>query len=137
MNELLLGLLVWIGDNTPYLAELPAPQVTLVSESELCQAYGVERLADCRVLGLRAFYDKQGTIFLREGFDPDDPVDQSRLLHELIHHVQWDNGANEYRCLGHLEHEAYTLQDTWLIEQSLSPRSDPFRLALFAASCDA
>jgi hypothetical protein len=137
MNEVLLALLVWVGNNTAYRAELPVPKVELLAEEDLCLAYGLENVEDCRVRGLVAFYDKQGTIYMRKGFDHTDTVDQSRLLHEVIHHVQWQNRAHEQSCLGHLEHEAYTLQDAWLVERDHSPRSDPFRLVLFQASCEA
>ena len=58
------------------------------------------------------------TIILREGFDINTVHDKSILLHELAHHLQYQNYKNENAaCLGELEREAYDLQDKWLKEK--------------------
>ena len=57
-------------------------------------------------------------------------------MHELVHYVQWSNQRQKNTCLGHLEVEAYTLQDKWRKGFSLAAVLDPFRMILLEASCD-
>lgn len=64
-------------------------------------------------------YDhKKQEIIVRDGFDIESIHDQSILLHELVHHMQFHNGVYEkVRCRGELEKLAYKLQDEWLNEK--------------------
>jgi len=67
---------------------------------------------------IKAAYDSStSTIYLHTGFDPEDPIDISYLLHELVHHHQLRT-ANTPRARhrGELEGEAYRLQLAWLGE---------------------
>ena len=66
-----------------------------------------------------ALYDHyEQTIVVRKGFDIDTVHDQSVLLHELVHHMQFNNGVYDMvKCNGELEKLAYSLQDKWLREK--------------------
>ena len=66
-----------------------------------------------------ALYDHyEQTIVVRKGFDIDTVHDQSVLLHELVHHMLFNNGVYDMvKCNGELEKLAYSLQDKWLREK--------------------
>jgi hypothetical protein len=137
MNELLLVLLAWIGKNTDYDVEYALPNIVMTEPYNMCSNYGISDKGQCEAAKLVGFYDKELTIYLKTGFERTSKTDTSRLVHELIHYVQWKNGVDKNTCLGKLEVEAYELQDQWLVELGLEPRSDPFRMIMLEASCDA
>lgn len=137
MTELMLGLLLWIGANTDYTVTTALPNIVMTEKYNMCAAYGIGEKGRCDAARLHGFYDKNMTIYLRNGFDVANADDVSMLLHELVHYVQWLNGANRTTCLGMLEVEAYELQDAWRAKAGLGPGIDEFRKILLAASCDA
>ena len=55
-------------------------------------------------------------IWLKNGWDINDPADQSILLHELVHYMQDANGMF-YDCMGDKERLAYYIQEKWLEEK--------------------
>lgn len=137
MSELMLSLLVWIGGNTDYNTDLDLPNVSLVTQHNLCRLYGVDHKQRCDDLGLKGFYNKELTIYLGTEFDPADPHHQSRLLHELVHYVQWSNGKGDSECMGNLEVEAYDLQDAWRAARSMAPVLADFNRFMLEISCSA
>jgi hypothetical protein len=136
MAELMLSLLTWLGSHTAHRVDLPLPNLVLAEPYQLCVRYGERDKGRCAATRLRGFYDRHLTIFLHADFDPRSPVDRSRLLHELVHYVQWKNGAHG-RCWGELELEAYRLQDAWRAEHGLAPALDPFKAIMLGAACEA
>ena len=71
-------------------------------------------------------------MFKKAGWDPipstpeayadeNDPIDQSVLLHALLHHVQ-ASARVPHRGHGTGEAEAYRLQALWLSQQGIEPR---------------
>ncbi|WP_370316169.1 hypothetical protein, partial [Sagittula sp.] len=46
-------------------------------------------LADCQAMQLKGFYNEQRTIFLHADFRQTNLQDQSWLVHELVHYLQW------------------------------------------------
>lgn len=135
MNELLLGLMLWIGKQTEYDIDLPLPNVVITTPHNLCAQYGIKEKARCDAQQLRGFYDKHITIYLDSQFDYDRPHHQSWLLHELVHYVQWANGRDHTLCLGHLELEAFDLADRWRAVWKLKPMLADFNRMMLAASC--
>jgi hypothetical protein len=73
------------------------------------------------------------TIYLPEGWTGSTAVEQSLLVHEMVHHLQ-SLGKLTYDCPQARERLAYTAQETWLArsERSLAGefRIDPFMLAV-------
>jgi hypothetical protein len=136
MSELLLGLLVWIGAHTGYSTDVELPNVVMTTRHNMCALYGISAKDRCDSAELKGFYDKDLTIYLDTDFDSRDNHHRSRLLHELVHYVQWKNGRNKHACLGKLEAEAYELQDAWREENGLAPGTSPFKIILLAAACD-
>jgi len=137
MQDLMVILLIWIGANSGYDVDLVLPNITLTNTYNICANYGIANKGQCEAAKLKAFYDKDLTIYLPIEFDPQDMADRSRLIHELVHYVQWANNKQKTTCLGHLEVEAYELQDQWRVAHHLNESLDPFRKIMLEASCDA
>ncbi len=137
MRDLIVALMAWIGGNTGYNVDVQLPNVVMTARHNMCAIYGIDRMSACDGSGLKGFYDKNVTIYLGLDFDKDDEADRARLLHELVHYVQWANKQNIQVCLGDLELEAYDLQDRWRMEVGLTASTGEFKRILLAASCDA
>ena len=138
MEQLIDALLEWIGDHSQYdTANLPHPIVLQLTPHELTREYytGVAHLmpddgVDERVNALYAATDgPYGTIYLLsaefytdvEHFDDpmDNPLWREVLLHELVHHVQWQSGAADtWLCPAQGETEAYALGGRYLTGQA-------------------
>ena len=136
MEGLIFALLVWIGANSELDTDVVLPNVVFTTQHNMCALYGIDNKHACDSAKLKGFYDKNVTVYLRSDFDADDLSDQSRLLHELVHYVQWMNGTHEINCLGGLELEAYDLQDRWRAAYGLEPSIGEFKRIMLAASCD-
>jgi hypothetical protein len=66
-----------------------------------------------------ALYDDEtGTIYLPEGWTGESPVEQSVLVHEMVHHLQNRAGV-KYECGGAREKPAYLAQARWLENHGL------------------
>jgi hypothetical protein len=128
--------MTWISLQTPYALPVTTPNLSFTEPSNICANYGIESKGRCEAAKLVGFYNTRRTIYLPLKFEQKNLRDQSRLLHELVHYVQWYNKEHKKTCLGKLEAEAYRIQDKWLASQSLPPASDPFKLVLLEASCD-
>ena len=134
MEGLIDLLLDWIGQNTSYqVAGLPRPAVIALTPTELTKEFysGTAHLApedgiDDRLNALYSVEDgPNGTIFIpaptevadAEHFDDpiENPLFREILLHELIHHVQWQSGAaSQWECQSFGEREAYRLGGRYL-----------------------
>ena len=77
----------------------------------ICETYdGTET----NILGL--YHSLSGTIYLSKDFWWASTRDQSILLHELVHHMQYSRDYKYYKslCKGDIEKEAYDIQEKWL-----------------------
>lgn len=138
MNELMLSLLLWIGDHSGYDTLLTQPNLVRIEQHNLCQHYGIHHKQRCHDQRLAGFFDKNMTIYMRLSYDLNDTHHQSQLLHELVHYVQWANKQpGEQYCLGRMELEAYDLQDRWRVQQGLQPVLSDFNRIMLEASCEA
>jgi hypothetical protein len=136
MDAILLSLLGWLNLYTDYDTYVELPNIVVTEKGNLCQSYGIMDVGTCKATKLRGFYDKHLTIYLYAGFNPNNPQDQSRLLHELVHYIQWQNGRDRATCWGKLESEAYQLQDEWKAMNGMVRTTDPFKLIMLEAACD-
>lgn len=136
MTDTITALLFWIGSQTGYDVNIQPPNIVMTNEFNMCQIYGIKQINQCKTAKLMGFYNKDLTIYLHPDFDVKNNIDRGRLLHELVHYVQWHNNKDETTCLGQLEVEAYRLQDKWLVAEGLKPRADEFKLVMLEASCD-
>ena len=115
MKEIIMALMIWIGANTNYNVDVPAPMFWFITQDQLEQAYyGGEKYEG---VTLHGFYDtKLNLIILPDTWDRTDPWDQSLLLHEIIHYLQDMNGT-KYICLEEMEKDTWPLQKQYLKEQ--------------------
>lgn len=136
MDALMLTLIGWLNLHTEYDTRIDLPNIVITEAANMCQQYGIRDLGTCQATRLKGFYDKRMTVYLHQNFDPANPDDQSRLIHELVHFIQWHNGRGDGECWGHLEVEAYKIQDEWRIEHDIDTYTDPFKLVMLEAACD-
>lgn len=129
MQELLVGLALWLGANSPYTispAQLPA--VEYRAQIELRRMVFCEDFKECDNqklpdIGIAATYEhKRLTMYLPREFDIRDQQQVATLVHELVHHGQKLAGKFESAsCVGSLEAEAYRIEDRWLVANGLPP----------------
>ena len=67
---------------------------------------------------LAAYHLPSQTIFLLDDWTGEDPLEQSILLHELVHHMQSAAGL-KYQCSGLRERVAYEAQRNFLASQDI------------------
>jgi hypothetical protein len=134
MEQLVASLLLWLASNSTFdVAALKPPPIVLMSPEEMTSMYyresgrttGVVKV-DARVQGyFRRLGPEAGTVYVispenvpgAEGFsDPkQNPIFQERLLHELVHYVQWSSGEYErFICPAQGELAAYQLGGRFL-----------------------
>ncbi len=110
-DELVLSLMIWIARTT----EQPTAEPPAVVVRSVTVRPSLSPLAP----HLLAFYDEDArTVHLARDWDEFDPIDQSVLLHALLHHVQAGSPAS-YPCRHAREAEAYRLQALWLSQQGI------------------
>ncbi|MEZ5652618.1 MAG: DUF6647 family protein [Burkholderiaceae bacterium] len=139
LDALIASLLIWIGSHSALeVAGLPAPTIVEMTPLEITRQ--VHRLAgmtlaptvaDTRLFGA---YDphagEHGTIYVvRAESAPyadefanhlDNPYFHERLLHELVHHVQFRSGAiDRLPCPAAAERDAYRLAGMFVRERHL------------------
>ncbi len=111
VDELIMSLMIWIADTT----EQPFADPPSIVHRTLTVRPSLSPLAP----HLLAFYDEDsGTIHLARDWDERDPIDQSVLLHALLHHAQAQSSPS-HRCHHTRESEAYRLQALWLAQQGI------------------
>lgn len=123
IDALVDRLLRWIGEHTEYevasTRESP-PTVTFVEVGESIECSGEEVVVE---EGPHAIYDRSTRrVHIVSPWNALDTVDQSVLLHELVHDVQFD--SRHWYCPEATEWEAYRLQDAWLAEHELESGFD-------------
>ena len=115
MKEIIMALIIWIGANTNYNVDVPAPMFWFLTQDQLEQAYYGEENYEGTVL--YGFYDiTLNLIILPDTWDRTDPWDQSVLLHEIIHYLQ-DVNQIEYPCIEEMEKDTWPLQKQYLKEE--------------------
>jgi hypothetical protein len=112
----------WIIQRTGWPAA-DVPPIKITSFAHLRELSGLS--SDAEWIRPAAFYSKsEHLIYLADGWNKDDLVDQSILVHELVHHLQIENHI-EFACWGRYEAQAYELQIQWLRTQGVE---DPHNL---------
>lgn len=102
----------FIATVTDYPSRAPCPVVT----RGWLEAAG----ADVQRSQAGAFYPDTGMIEIAADIDLTDPLGQSYLVHELVHHAQYMAGVQRrVRCPAALEREAYAVQAAFLRSRGL------------------
>jgi hypothetical protein len=122
VESLVPTLLVWIAVKMGF-AVSPPPRIVFVDHTKMSElAHGPAITPNPQ---LRALYDRRTmTIYLRANWSAVSLVDQSELVHELVHHAQTTQQI-PYQCAAAREELAYQLQVAWLKEQGIA---DPYEL---------
>jgi|SRR5215469_6470672 len=112
----------WIVQQTGWPAA-NVPPIKITSFAHLRELSGLSSEAEW--IRPAAFYSKgEHAIYLAENWNKNDLVDQSILVHELVHHLQIEDNI-QFECLGRYEAQAYDLQIQWLRTQGVK---DPHKL---------
>ena len=101
------------------------PLVKMLTQNEIIQFQCPEEPSACQ--NMVAFYEpEKNTIFLRDSLNLKITVDNSFLLHEMVHVLQHKSmGQDVFKdCANTLqsERQAYRVQNTYLVGSGLSDR---------------
>jgi hypothetical protein len=114
MKSVIAAMLLYIGANTNYNADLPHPVIRQLPQQQLEMIYSHGR--GMQGSELHAFYDtKHDIIYLPDTFNIHDVWQKGVLIHELLHYVQDQNQA-KFECSAKMEAEAWPLQQKYLLE---------------------
>jgi hypothetical protein len=120
--ETIHSYLHWIIQQTGWPAA-GVPPIRSASFAHLRELSGLSSEAEW--IRPAAFYSKgEHVIYLADSWNKDDVVDQSVLVHELVHHLQIEDQI-QFACWGRYEAQAYELQIQWLRTQGIK---DPHKL---------
>jgi hypothetical protein len=142
-EELMNSILDWLAANFDLPAIREAPHVEFIQPASMAQiryrgSAGNQAMPLDMGRDIVAVYDDaKRTIYLPEGWSGVTPVEQSLLVHEMVHHLQ-NLGNLKYACSEAREKLAFAAQEQWLRIFGASLASefdlDPFTL-LVRASC--
>lgn len=156
MKALLIALMAWLDQHSIYDTDhMPLPAVVEVSAEALTRRAYRDTPQHIPASGvderLFAWYTwaqgQHGTIFIRPAaqtrapefveYALDNPIFQERLLHELIHHVQyWDGAYQRFHCDNMAEAEAYKLGGLFLRQKNVDdPLPNRHQIAYFLGLC--
>lgn len=132
-SEMLAELIRWIGDHADYdvtLALRDPPDVRFCSAGEIIRYEGKDAVVDPELYGV---YDRiERAIFLVRPWNAANTEHLGRLLHELVHDLQFQNV--EWPCKQKPEWEAYRLQAKWLAEHEVEKEFD-WRMIYSSSQC--
>lgn len=121
-SEMVRSYINWIVQQTGWPAA-NVPPIKITSFAHLRELSGLSSEAEW--IRPAAFYSKgEHVIYLADSWNKDDLVDQSILVHELVHHLQIEDQI-QFACWGRYEAKAYELQIQWLRTQGVK---DPHKL---------
>lgn len=125
LEAVIASFMIWISAHTGFIVPDP-PKFSMKTERQIWdKVYACDKRPESNPCkeprpdsGIVAIYNnKLKEIMVPKWFDIDRISHRSILLHELVHHVQYENEYNEeVQCKAELEKQAYDLQDKWLKE---------------------
>lgn len=120
MSDLIVALMLWASAITGLPPATVLPEIAVETADTLyARIHGEAPGARAATSEVLAVYDiRERTVRLREGWDRDNIVHVSILLHELVHHMQEASGTR-YACRGELEAVAYDAQHRYLAEYGI------------------
>lgn len=126
MEILLYVLISWLSSSEKMVIKDP-PAVVVRTASSLSELYGSP------VYALYNYLDQ--TIYLAEDIDISTRFGKSILVHELVHHYQYETGrSDKVECLRQLETLAYRTQINYLkyveYDYSSIPELDEFNILM-------
>jgi hypothetical protein len=140
VKEVLLGLLLWISQNTGmvYDGEGGLPEVKRVDSRQLATLFfkgqvpaylspiEVQRMTE----HIEALYHPDTKIiYVRKSVDLTSTYGKSALVHELVHFLQYQRGIErKVSCVNALEKDAYRVQAAYLRQKGEEPTVDGFTI---------
>jgi hypothetical protein len=112
----------------------PLPKVIYFAPSRLNDMTQPDTPPTQRARIVAAYYPGSDALALPDAIDTSDPVQQSTIVHELVHYLQDRSGDREGWCPGAVEREAYDIQRQWLADRGIDNFPDAIglnSLALF------
>ena len=111
---------------TDYLSLSDCPQIQLASREEVSMIVGALE-SGTRGSPVAAYLHSSNVILLSSEIDLANPMDQSFVVHELVHALQFQTGAaGSEPCVGALEADAYRVQAAYLEAEGLSDQAKAF-----------
>lgn len=128
-KALLLAYIAWIGSHTSYdISVVSVPRVEFHSQEELNHIYykGMACKSE-KPPNIDAVYTRAdgGTAHVNKNFDSKSLENQSVLIHETLHHVQYSNAAKAPKTARGREAEAVAIENKWRIEHGLKKLDRP------------
>jgi hypothetical protein len=122
MAYLILSFMVWISAFTglPIPDKLPIIYMTTAENIHNKVRPNLEYKEDTAFAILAIYVHDDATIWLDENWDVNSLLDLSILLHEVVHHMQYEAEVS-YRCKAELERDAYAAQFAWLAAAGVDP----------------
>lgn len=62
MQELLYGMMLWVGASTAYNVDIPLPNIAFTEPGNICANYGIQQKHQCEASGLVGYYNRHHTI---------------------------------------------------------------------------
>lgn len=148
MDSLLEALLQWISDNSSYITKgIQLPTVVEMTRSQITNEFYTDHPNQAPSNGIdhriKALYNAEKQIlyviqakqmeYVDEFDSPtDNPAWREIVLHELIHHVQWQTGyVKDWQCERYGEKDAYLLGGKYLKQRA---SDDPLPNRIFWAN---
>ena len=120
IKALKISLLEWIGENSDYDVSSIITNPPVVHFCERGRPFTYEGKVINFDETIRGIYDETTKeICLAKPWDASNTEDIGVLLHELAHHVQFENRL--WLCGQKTEWQAYKLQEAWLQERDIDP----------------
>ena len=116
MDALMYALMAWASAQTGIAPADTLPSVIYAAPEEMIEMQYPDSDGGAAASGFRVvalYHPDNAEIYLPIGFDAADPVDVSVLLHELVHHMQYEAEVS-YACRGEMERVAYETQGEYL-----------------------
>jgi len=127
----------WIDDNSDFGPMTRHPAYVFLPFDKLQYTFfvgnGMKYPSEGGYLIAAAYLD--GIMFLPDTFDLQSNENMEKLLHELVHHLQFIEGRR-YPCNAAAEREAYDLADLWRAAHDMPPALDPVSY-FFVTTCPA
>jgi hypothetical protein len=101
------------------------PPIEQISAQAMSEKVCPETPERCTTMA--ALFDTEGyRIYLRDSLNPEDPMDNGFIVHELVHVLQYKKHGAEYfdDCMNRIasERQAYFVQNNYLGEQGIDWR---------------
>ncbi len=134
----MVALLTWIAAHSGHSVPDTLPDVVAMTQADF-ELYLCEQMERCDspkpLLEILALFDfDTRTVYILEGFDPQDREHQSTMVRQLVHFLQAHAGRSRH-CQGVLVQEARHIESHWRVAHGLPPLPVT-PLGMLLASCE-